>query len=130
MSAIEELFCPKLVVNPEFMIEFVAEKFGLTSDDMKRKDRHKSVVHVRHVAYWAARQCAPVPSYPELARLFGGRDHTTILNGVRKVEKELAQSERLATELRCLLLDAEVAWAVLGASPSTPALDSGVANVA
>lgn len=52
--------------------------------------RHK-VVLIRHQIMWEMRnQMEPQPSLPEIARAFGGRDHTSALNGIRKHEMRKA----------------------------------------
>ena len=59
--------------------------FALRSTDLVSKDRHKSVAFARHVAMYICKQRLR-SSLPEIGRAFGGRDHTTVLSAVRKVE--------------------------------------------
>lgn len=50
---------------------------------------HRTFPHYtipRASAYWIARNCT-LKSYPQIARAIGNRDHQTIMNGVRRVEK-------------------------------------------
>jgi len=57
------------------------------------KDRHKRVALARQATYYVARHTTGM-SYPELGKLFH-RDHTTILYGVRKIEKIVKRDEKV-----------------------------------
>jgi chromosomal replication initiator protein len=63
----------------------VCHHFKLRSNDLLSKDRHKSIAFARHVAMYLCKQRLKC-SFPELGRAFGGRDHTTVMSAVRKVE--------------------------------------------
>lgn len=63
----------------------VCHHFKLRSSDLVSKDRHKSIAFARHVAMYLCKQRLKC-SFPELGRAFGGRDHTTVMSAVRKVE--------------------------------------------
>jgi chromosomal replication initiator protein len=64
----------------------VCHHFKLRSTDLLSKDRHKSIAFARHVAMYLCKQRLKC-SFPELGRAFGGRDHTTVISAVRKVEQ-------------------------------------------
>lgn len=63
----------------------VAGEFGITRADILSPNRKARCVVARHVAMWIARQTTKL-SLPEIGRRFGGRDHTTALNAIRKIE--------------------------------------------
>ncbi len=63
----------------------VTHHFKLRSGDLLSPDRHKSIAFARHVAMYLCKQRLKC-SFPELGRAFGGRDHTTVMSAVRKVE--------------------------------------------
>lgn len=75
------------------VIAEIAEQYGLTYADLIGPSRLKRIVRPRHHAYWAVRQLCPHLSYPEIGRRFGGRDHTTILHGVRAHEQRMAEGK-------------------------------------
>jgi chromosomal replication initiator protein len=82
------------------IIAEVAEGYGLTSEHLVGPDRTKRVSQARQEAMWACRQVKgkdgkPRYSYPFIGRLFGGRDHTTVLWGERQHAARLA-GERVA----------------------------------
>lgn len=58
---------------------------------------------VRHVAVYLAREMTkPQKSTPEIARMLGGRDHTTCLNSLRRINERLPRDERLRDELQII----------------------------
>ena len=64
----------------------VAEIFGVTPLEVIGHSRRRDLVDVRRTAMWVVRQCFPGLSYPMIGRLFGARDHSTVIHGVRKIE--------------------------------------------
>jgi hypothetical protein len=66
----------------------VADFFGLTLNDLQSATRSAKIVHARHIAMHFARQMTP-KSLPAIARVFGWRDHTSVLHACRKVERLL-----------------------------------------
>lgn len=66
--------------------EFVADFYGLTMEDLRSDTRKRDVARPRQVAMFLMRELCPHLSLPAIGRLLGGRDHTTILWGVRRVE--------------------------------------------
>ena len=70
----------------------VAQQHGFRVEEITGASRNAELVRVRHEAMWKARQERPDLSLPQLGRLFGGRDHTTILHGVRRHEERMKAS--------------------------------------
>ena len=90
----EEMSAGFLAMNPvrdarrpaARIIEEVAKMSGLTVGDIKGHIRDRHIVKARHFAMWRCRGETDL-SLPALGREFGGRDHTTILHGVRRWEQ-------------------------------------------
>lgn len=55
-----------------------------------RKAAH--VVRCRHIAMWIARRASAM-SFPQIGRMLGGRDHSTIMHGVNKVQRNFVEFE-------------------------------------
>ena len=70
----------------------VAEHFNIRVADMHSARRARAVARPRQVAMYLAKQLTQ-RSLPEIGRKFGGRDHTTVMHAVKKVE-ELRQIDR------------------------------------
>ena len=74
----------------------VAEHFNIKMAEMTSSRRARVVARPRQVAMYLAKQLTQ-RSLPEIGRKFGGRDHTTVMHAVKKVE-ELALSDRAFAE--------------------------------
>ncbi|PPR79767.1 MAG: Chromosomal replication initiator protein DnaA [Alphaproteobacteria bacterium MarineAlpha3_Bin5] len=64
----------------------VAEHFNIRISDMHSARRARSVARPRQVAMYLAKQLT-ARSLPEIGRKFGGRDHTTVMHAIRKVDE-------------------------------------------
>jgi chromosomal replication initiator protein len=64
----------------------VAEHYNIRVADMHSARRARQVARPRQVAMYLAKQLTP-RSLPEIGRKFGGRDHTTVIHAVRKIEE-------------------------------------------
>ena len=74
----------------------VAEHFNIRMSDMHSARRARAVARPRQVAMYLAKQLT-ARSLPEIGRKFGGRDHTTVMHAIRKVE-ELSQHDAAIAE--------------------------------
>lgn len=64
----------------------VAAYFDVKLVDLKGQKRHRAIAHPRMVAMFLCRKLTPM-SYPEIGNRFGGKDHSTVISAVRKIEK-------------------------------------------
>jgi chromosomal replication initiator protein len=78
-----------------------AEHFGLKQSDLISERRTRSVARPRQAAMWLAKQLT-TRSLPDIGRRFGGRDHTTVLHAVRRIESLRAGDPQLARDLEVL----------------------------
>jgi chromosomal replication initiator protein len=74
----------------------VAEHFNIRLGEMVSDRRARAVARPRQIAMYLAKQLT-TRSLPEIGRKFGGRDHTTVMHAVRKIE-ELKQTDPALTE--------------------------------
>ena len=72
----------------------VASYFGVRLHDLKGPKRHRAVAHPRMVAMFLARKLTAM-SYPEIGGRFGGKDHSTVISAVRKIERLLTSDPAL-----------------------------------
>jgi chromosomal replication initiator protein len=63
--------------------------------------RTRTIVKPRQIAMYLAKVMTP-RSLPEIGRRFGGRDHTTVLHAVRKIESLSGSDEKMEQELELL----------------------------
>ena len=79
-------------VTVEKIQKLVCEHFQVKISDLKSKKRSRGIVVPRQVAMYLARKFTH-SSLPELGEAFGGKDHTSVLHSIRKVEKMLKEDE-------------------------------------
>ena len=79
----------------------VAEYFNIKMSDMVSNRRMQNIARPRQVAMFIAKQLTS-KSLPEIGRKFGGRDHTTILHAVRKVQELCADDFDFANDVEIL----------------------------
>ena len=79
----------------------VAEHYNIRLSDMIGPKRLRNIARPRQVAMYLAKQLTP-RSLPEIGRRFGGRDHTTIMHGVKKIEELMSTDSQLNDDLNLL----------------------------
>lgn len=82
----------------EHIQHVVADFYRIPVIEMKSERRTENVTWPRQIAIWFAKTTTR-RSLPTIGRLFGGRDHTTIMHAVRKVERLLLIDIELASEI-------------------------------
>ena len=85
-------------IKIEDILRIISRHFGVSKSDLISQRRHRSVVWPRQIGMYLAKQLT-ARSLPEIGRRFGGRDHTTVLHAIRKIEGELNANNRLRDEL-------------------------------
>lgn len=78
-------------VSMNDIIEQVAHEYGLTRAEILARRRHRSIVYARQHAMWRCKKETSA-SLPEIARAFGGFDHTTVIHAVRSYEKRMGMN--------------------------------------
>ena len=82
----------KRVITPELITDIVAEHFDLTPGDIVGNKRNSKVVFPRQIVMYLCRHMTDT-TLKNIGQYLGGRDHTTIMNGINKIEAELETSE-------------------------------------
>lgn len=72
----------------------VAEHFQVSVDDLKSKKRSANLAFPRQVAMYLCRKLTD-ESYPKIGIEFGGKDHSTVIHSVEKIEKEILVNHEL-----------------------------------
>lgn len=80
------------------IVKEVSELTGVSVDEIKSNRRSKHIVRARFLIWWRARH-ETFYSLPEIGRRTGGKDHTTVLSGIRKFESALRSREKWAVML-------------------------------
>ncbi len=77
----------------------VAEGFGVSRAELVGTSRAATPLRARQVAIFLTRDLTDL-SLPQIGRLYGGRDHSTVLNALRRVEATLSEDANLAEKVR------------------------------
>jgi chromosomal replication initiator protein len=88
-------------LSVEEIIKRVSIHFNMKISDMKSAKRLKAVVLPRQIAMYLSRQLTS-SSYPEIGDRFGGKDHSTIIHAIRKIEKLMVEDFQLRTTIENL----------------------------
>jgi chromosomal replication initiator protein len=75
-------------MEPDEVVNQVAQYYKLSTDKLLSLDRSRNVAEPRQVAMYLLREDAHV-SYPQIGEVLGGRDHTTVMYAVDKIKKEI-----------------------------------------
>lgn len=89
----------KSQVSPKTVIEKVASYYDLKSDDITGSKRSREIVVPRQIAMYIMRHELNL-SFPKIASACGGRDHTTAMHSITKVEKQIESDETLREEVQ------------------------------
>jgi len=87
-DTIERFSQSRNTLTLDHIIRVTAEKFGFTEKDIKGKKRTARVNQTRQIAMYLCRELTEA-SLPQIGEAFGGRSHTTVLHGIKKIEEEL-----------------------------------------
>lgn len=84
------------------ILKIVGRHYNVARSDLLSPRRARSIVRPRQVGMYLAKKLTP-RSLPEIGRRFGGRDHSTVLHAVRKIEELLKTDDKLAREVNLLI---------------------------
>lgn len=88
-------------VRIEDILRIVSRHYKVPRNDLLSARRSRDVVRPRQIAMYLAKSLTS-RSLPEIGRRFGGRDHTTVLHSVRKVEQLMKDDGDLCQEIELL----------------------------
>ena len=92
---------PKRILEPEQVVAVVAEHFGLTVEQLRGPKRDREIVVPRQIAAYLSREETDA-SLVRIGGALGGRDHSTIIHGCAKIEREMSYDAELRREVALL----------------------------
>ncbi len=92
---------PERRITVDEIQKTVADHFNLKQADLLSERRTRAIARPRQIAMYLCKQHT-TRSYPDIGRRFGGRDHTTVLHGVRKIEELMPKEEQIARDVEAL----------------------------
>jgi chromosomal replication initiator protein len=88
-------------VRIEDIQRVVARHYNVSRQELVSNRRTRVIVKPRQIAMYLSKTLTP-RSFPEIGRRFGGRDHTTVLHAVRKIEELISEDTKLSHEIELL----------------------------
>jgi chromosomal replication initiator protein len=88
-------------ISIEAIQKIVAEHFKIKVSDLKSKKRQRALSFPRQIAMFLAR-VRTQSSFPEIGTFFGGKDHTTVMHAVKKIEKDRKKDLELKAQLEAI----------------------------
>ena len=76
--------------------------YNITIDDLKGKKRNAEISYPRQIAMFIARNYIN-ESYPKIGSEFGGKDHTTVMHSVNKIENEIKTNKDLEIQVEKII---------------------------
>ena len=79
-------------VNTEYILSIVANYFNVTSDEILSSKRTQEISYARQIAMYLLREFTNM-SLPKIGQELGGRNHATIVSGIKKITQSLEKDE-------------------------------------
>lgn len=89
-------------VKIDDILRVIGKHYNVPKADLLSPRRARSIVRPRQIGMYLAKTLT-TRSLPEIGRRFGGRDHSTVLHAVRKIEALIQQDDKLAREIQLLM---------------------------
>ena len=89
-------------ITPQLILDEAAEQFGFSVEELQSKHRQRPLVTARQIAMYVMRELTEL-SYPNIAREFGGRDHTTVIHAVEKIGALMSKDRQIYDQVTRLM---------------------------
>jgi chromosomal replication initiator protein len=89
-------------ITPKVILDATAETFGFSIEDLCGQSRRRPLVIARQVGMYVFREITDF-SYPAIAKEFGGRDHTTVIHAVSKIEGLMKERRQIYDQVTGLI---------------------------
>ena len=89
-------------ITAGFIIERTAEMFHLEVEQLQSKSRTRDLVHARQVGMYVCRELTDL-SYPQIGKVFGGRDHTTVIHAYDKIANLMQERRKTYEDVTSLI---------------------------
>jgi len=96
--ALADLIPSRNDIEPTYLVDLVARKFGLTTEKLLSRDRTKEVALPRQIAMYLLREEAKI-SFPQIGEVLGGRDHSTVMSAYEKIKEQIHADRRLEQDI-------------------------------
>jgi chromosomal replication initiator protein len=91
-------------VRIDDILRTISQQYAVSRGDLLSARRTRSIVRPRQIGMYLSKQLTS-RSLPEIGRRFGGRDHTTVIHAIRKIEELMNEDPNLRDEIETLKKD-------------------------
>ncbi len=95
---LKEFVQDKRIITPDLIINSICEYYRIEKDELCSKSRKREILKPRQIAMYLCRELTD-RSLPEIGRLLGGKDHSTALHSIKKIETGIEKEENLGLEV-------------------------------
>ena len=89
-------------ITADDIMEIVADSYNVTVNDLVGSKRNYSIMEPRQVCMYLIREILSLP-YKNIGLLLGKRDHTTVINGIKKINNEIETNEQMSFTINSLI---------------------------
>lgn len=103
-EALKDLISPddKKQLTPDLIIEVIAEHFNISPSDIYSINKSRNIAYPRQIAMYLCRKLTEL-SLADIGKLMGNRDHSTILHGIDKVERNINKDAGMQNTIDVLM---------------------------
>lgn len=92
----------EFIITPETILREICRYFRIEEDQIKGPSRNRDCLNARQIAMYLIRRMTSL-SLDETGQVFGGRDHSTVLNSIGKVEKKMKTDVNYAGTVKAII---------------------------
>lgn len=89
-------------ITPQLILDETAALFGFEPEEIISKHRQRPLVTARQISMYVMRELTQL-SYPNIARTFGGRDHTTVIHACEKIGALMSKDRQIYDQVTLLM---------------------------
>lgn len=93
-------------ISADHIINTIGAYYGLNKNDLIGRSRRKNIVLARHIAMWMIRNMT-FKTYKEIGRIFKGKDHSTVMSAIEKIDYQIKINETIKIALKAIKLKIE-----------------------
>ncbi|HKL80563.1 MAG TPA: chromosomal replication initiator protein DnaA [Mobilitalea sp.] len=103
-EALQDIISPneKKIITPALIVDIVAEHYNITPAEIYSKDKSRSISFPRQVVMYLSRRLTDM-SVTDIGKILGGRDHSTVLHGYDKINKDIIKDASIHNSIDVLI---------------------------
>lgn len=90
------------VINIPLIKEVISKNYHITIDELDSKKRNKEIAYPRQIAMFISRELTEL-SLPKIGEEFGGRDHTTVIHAIKKIQSDMNDDTTLKIRINNII---------------------------